>query len=503
VVFNQYPIINSYNSEMIGMGESPYAGDLLHLSLKFLSEYTDNKADEIEAMILDPHYSLSHHVVLKETGEDTRIFATEIPEVNQDDDPDNDVAYDSFEVKINYPLPYPQIIEKGQIRNSIDGLTHRSLADSCEIEYVKKNGEIINDLDDDGEIQEKERLHFPVWQGPDYEENDIKPYLISNMFCNENAVAKLDQKQFVPENTKFKIKVLSASRRNIINIIISVGNEEIVIPCNYENGNIYYSDRYVMSDNINEDEYIIMEQEIYKFLKIDINSDKIMKIRYNDLEREIKKSKNFLYIYSYPTFWFSQFIVKQMENLMIDLGYMFNKNLNPEKNQVIEQLNEKPDVFYYFGHTQQITYGNTASNMIETISGLTLKSGIFGGGISDIEDIFLLKKNEIPLGSNMKFVFINGCWSAKLQNNNNRINYDTGEEYRKVFNTDFYIGWNDKPNSGDSINVSKILFAYLNSGYTIKRAYFELIKGNSDLIGKLRLIQKTNAKDIKLKINEN
>jgi hypothetical protein len=87
-----------------------------------------------------------------ETGEDTRIFATEIPEDNLDDNPDNDVAYDSFEVKINYPLPYPQIIEKGQIRNSIDGLTHRSLADICEIEYVKKNGEIINDLDDDGEI---------------------------------------------------------------------------------------------------------------------------------------------------------------------------------------------------------------------------------------------------------------------------------------------------------------------------------------------------------------
>ncbi|MCK9225815.1 MAG: hypothetical protein M0R46_09350 [Candidatus Muirbacterium halophilum] len=65
-----------------------------------------------------------------------------------------------------YHKPYPQIIEKvGESRRRI-------LADSCEIEYVKKNGEIINDLDDDGEIQEKERLHFPVWQGPDYEDEE-------------------------------------------------------------------------------------------------------------------------------------------------------------------------------------------------------------------------------------------------------------------------------------------------------------------------------------------
>ncbi|MCK9477582.1 MAG: hypothetical protein M0R46_16830 [Candidatus Muirbacterium halophilum] len=110
------PMINPHNLEGVGMGESLYAGDPLHLSLKFLSEYTDNKSDEIEAMILDPHYSLSHHVVLKETGNDTRIFATEIPEVNQDDKKRwvrlnsagvkegsaQTPAYDSFEIKVNY-----------------------------------------------------------------------------------------------------------------------------------------------------------------------------------------------------------------------------------------------------------------------------------------------------------------------------------------------------------------------------------------------------------------
>ena len=243
------PMINPHNLEGVGMGESPYAGDPLHLSLKFLSEYTDNKADEIEAMILDPHYSLSHHVVLKETGNDTRIFATEIPEVNQDDDPDNDVTYDSFEVKINYPLPYPQIIEKvGESRERI-------MADSCEIEYVKKNGEIINDFDDDGEIQEKERLHFPVWQGPDYEENDVKPYYISNMVFTQEQCKPLDQTQFLNENKRFKIKVYyKNSDRNEIFIdlnTLSVNNDnnEATVIEEYKNiklenigNNMYISD---------------------------------------------------------------------------------------------------------------------------------------------------------------------------------------------------------------------------------------------------------------------
>jgi len=80
--------------------------------IKFLTEYRNDQKDKIDLVLLDPNNASSHHAMLTETGNDTGIFRTKIPEVNQDDDPDNDVAYDSFEVKINYPLQYPDIITR-------------------------------------------------------------------------------------------------------------------------------------------------------------------------------------------------------------------------------------------------------------------------------------------------------------------------------------------------------------------------------------------------------
>jgi len=107
--------------------------------------------------------------------------------------------FDLFEVKINYPLQYPDIITR--VGESFERIT----ADSAEIDYVKKNGEYLNDFNSDEEITEEEKLHFPVWRGPDYEENDIKTYLISNMIFNKEECETLDQTQFIPKNAKFRI----------------------------------------------------------------------------------------------------------------------------------------------------------------------------------------------------------------------------------------------------------------------------------------------------------
>jgi len=68
------------------MGPSTYAADPIHLNIDFLTEYRNDQQDKIDLVLLDPHYASSHHAVLTETGNDTGIFRTKIPEVNQDEE---------------------------------------------------------------------------------------------------------------------------------------------------------------------------------------------------------------------------------------------------------------------------------------------------------------------------------------------------------------------------------------------------------------------------------
>ena len=449
------PMINPHNLEGIGMGESPYAGDPLHLSLKFLSEYTDNKADEIEAMILDPYYSLSHHVVLKETGDDTRIFRTEIPEVNQDDNPDNDVAYDSFEVKINYPLPYPQII------------THRSLADSCEIEYVKKNGEIINDFDDDGEIQEKERLHFPVWQGPDYEDEErwvrlnsasvkegsaqTQNYYISNMVFTKEQCKPLDQTQFIAKNAKFYVKVLVEENSNERNRKISITDkigyeigcflEEVGLIHGYTHSHkilktikpIMYVPYTYKNDclTINGEENIVCK--VYD----DTDETTPFLIEFENYKKKSNYKKIFLFLKSSLGPKESDEKFKEMKNQIINickdkLDYTVIVDESLTGFEFYNYINYG-DILYYNGHGGDFNYsdndeflGFTVDEYLD-LSSLTYK----------LQNVIFTKDIE-KIINKYDFVFMNCCFSGLEPGN---------DELSNALNTKNYLGWNIRVNS--------------------------------------------------------
>jgi len=278
------------------MGPSPYAADPIHLNIDFLTEYRNDQQDKIDLVLLDPNYASSHHAVLTETGNDTGIFRTKIPEVNQDDDPDNDVAYDSFEVKINYPLQYPDIITR--VGESFERIT----ADSAEIDYVKKNGEYLNDFNSDKEITEEERLKFPVWRGPDYEKNDIKNYLISNMIFNQEDCESLDQTQFIPKNAKFRIVYTTEKSKNKKMGIISgtlltstvIGGLTFSLIQDQENK--YVSEDLYMLWNDTEELSVDDEGNYFKFIKgnktrvfpLNKNSNFTKKIQVN-IEDKINK----------------------------------------------------------------------------------------------------------------------------------------------------------------------------------------------------------------------
>ena len=453
------PMINPHNLEGVGMGESPYAGDLLHLSLKFLSEYTDNKADEIEAMILDPHYSLSHHVILKETGNDIRIFATEIPEVNQDDKKrgvrPNSVgvkegsaqtpAYDSFEVKINYPLPYPQIIQ------SVGESRSRILADSCEIEYVKKNGEIINDFDDDGEIQEKERLHFPVWQGPDYEENEVKPYYISNMVYNQEDVKSLDQTQFIAKNSKFYVKVLVEENSNERNRKISITDkigyeigcflEEVGLIHGYTHSHkilktikpIMYVPYTYKNDclTINGEENIVCK--VYD----DTDETTPFLIEFENYKKKSNYKKIFLFLKSSLGPKDSEEKFKEMKNQIINickdkLDYTVIVDESLTGFEFYNYINYG-DILYYNGHGGDFNYsdndeflGFTVDEYLD-LSSLTYK----------LQNVIFTKDIE-KIINKYDFVFMNCCFSGLEPGNN---------ELSNALNTKNYLGWNIRVNS--------------------------------------------------------
>ena len=224
---NEIPPINPYNLEGVGMGLSPFSYDLIKVNLQFLQEYTDNKIDEIMMTLVEPGIGLSHTVKMIETETDSRIFINEIPAINQDNDPDNDIDFDTFEIKIKYPLPYPQIIQRGESFKKIT-------SDSCEIEYIKKNDKYLNDYNNDGEIQKEEKILLPIWKGPDYSVQDGQktPYLLSNLVFNKENVKPLSQKQFIPENSKFKIRLRMSEQemrrinRDTVEIVLKIKKDK-------------------------------------------------------------------------------------------------------------------------------------------------------------------------------------------------------------------------------------------------------------------------------------
>ncbi|MCK9477833.1 MAG: hypothetical protein M0R46_18110, partial [Candidatus Muirbacterium halophilum] len=432
------PMINPHNLEGIGMGESPYAGDLLHLSLKFLSEYTDNKADEIEAMILDPHYSLSHHVILKETGNDSRIFATEIPEVNLDDDPDNDVAYDSFEVKINYPLPYPQIIQ------SVGESRSRILADSCEIEYVKKNGEIINDLDDDGEIQEKERLNFPVWQGPDYEENEVKPYYISNMVYNQEDVKSLDQTQFIAKNSKYRIKVIDKKDRGErILVEMLSGAWHKLLELFKEKENIYYSDMFYCVPEEYSDDKVEIKGLKYGVIKVD-NSEELnlFIVKYQNFDKFMRVKEPIIVVNSNHSQGqpekFNEYIVSILVN-KYNLNVIYDKSLL--KSELFDYL-KKGNSFYFTGHGK-------LKNKNQNFYGFSLEGNDINE--SEINNLFIDFKEIETTGKKFDMVFFNCCGSGLLPG---------VQEINRIFNPRILFGWDSyiSINTGDPFLFGATIF---------------------------------------------
>ncbi|MCK9477585.1 MAG: hypothetical protein M0R46_16845 [Candidatus Muirbacterium halophilum] len=292
-----------------------------------------------------------------------------------------------------YHKPYSQIIEKGQIRNSIDGLTHRSLADSCEIEYVKKNGEIINDFDNDGEIQEKERLHFPVWQGPDYEDEErwvrlnsagakegtaaqTRNYYISNMVFNENECKPLDQTQFISENAKIFVKILKNNdRQDRAEIEAEIDGKTEKLYADNSIGNYlqtqafyiaklrdYQSDIYEGSDG---NKYIRLGDTEYRVIATEKNivddSKEYLKIKYN--KQFLDKSLNEPAYCIFSDYYDSSFLKKRVPQWLIGNFYAVCEQIKKMDFSVITDISptrskletffkkhKRVKIFYYSGH---------------------------------------------------------------------------------------------------------------------------------------------------------
>ena len=337
-------------------------------------------------------------------------------------------------------------------------MTHRSLADSCEIEYVKKNGEIINDFDNDGETQEKERLHFPVWQGPDYEDEErwvrlnsasvkegsaqTQNYYISNMVYNKEDVKSLDQTQFIPENAKIFVKVLKTTdRQNRAEVEAEIDGKIEKLFAENSIGNYlqtqafyiaklrdYQSDIYEGNDG---NKYIRLGDTEYRVIATEKNivddSKEYLKIRYNKqiLDKELNEPAYCIFSNYYDSYFLKNRVPQWLIGNFYAVCEQIKKmdfsvitDISPTKNKLetFFEKHKRVKIFYYSGH------GDVENN--------TPYIKIFNSPNSTEIDSKITDTDLRNMNANAELVYFNAC---QIGNELNKM--------KSAFNAKAALGW--------------------------------------------------------------
>ena len=84
-----------------------------------------------------------------------------------------------------------------------------------EIEYIKKAGILLNDVDENGKIEDEEIIKATIYKAPDYTSDEEKEkYYISNTLISQKNCKSSSQKEFVTDFTKFYISLYDKTERN-------------------------------------------------------------------------------------------------------------------------------------------------------------------------------------------------------------------------------------------------------------------------------------------------
>ncbi|MFA7578246.1 MAG: hypothetical protein WC002_09300 [Candidatus Muiribacteriota bacterium] len=194
---NEIPPINPYNLEGVGMGYPDNYADPIKFTIKFLNEYTDNQKGKFELLLLNPVMGNNFEIIMEESEVNSRIFKGEYKFENDS----GEIETDIYELKLNYPIPYPDIILKvGEKRNEI-------IKKPAIIEYIKINSILINDFDGNKIIEDEEQLKITIWTAPDYSNNKNTNYILSNMISTPEKTAKADQLKYISKDSMFRIKI--------------------------------------------------------------------------------------------------------------------------------------------------------------------------------------------------------------------------------------------------------------------------------------------------------
>ncbi|MCK9477588.1 MAG: hypothetical protein M0R46_16860 [Candidatus Muirbacterium halophilum] len=271
-----------------------------------------------------------------------------------------------------YHKPYPQIIEKGQIRNSIDGLTHRSLADSCEIEYINRNGNILMD---------SEKLKLLYYNKTD---NEGK-YHISNVVFNKSDFPDNDIRQLIPNNSKFRVRLISKDNTNqpVINAKLRLGESfEYSFILKKEKNNLYMSDYIIIASSIDKDEviyengrmYLPLENKKYELIDISYIQGISPYSFYIETEKNLKQALNnktaycvfsmyynvvynkvtgkYEYVNDIEDFEPFKNIFNSVIDKISDLGFQPEPDysLTPTKFDKFRNSKKNIGIFYYNGH---------------------------------------------------------------------------------------------------------------------------------------------------------
>ena len=374
-----------------------------------------------------------------------------------------------FEVKINYPLPYPQIIQ------SVGESRSRILADSCEIEYVKKNGEVINDFDDDGEIQEKERLHFPVWQGPDYEENEVKPYYISNMIFTKEQCKPLDQTQFINKDSIFRVKIFDKSTRDSEKYFyLDNGSKEVRIKAfKTSDMNAFISDSFIAVSSKKGLEYDEKEKKYYKtinYKKIQAvimaeGDDKEIKASIEGKENTADINEKTYAVWTLNRDLKAEYDRSEVDEetltkflrtskTLSDIGYNAITELSPVSSEIQDVLidNKKLKIFYFSGHGDYDEKN---------------KKGLLYYYSNSPEDLSSYAMDNITIsstGAKVEFVFLNCCLAGKALTDD-KGNYMKENYWSKAFKAESVAGWKIKSSVKESEDFAKDFFIKLKEDY--------------------------------------
>ncbi|MCK9477810.1 MAG: hypothetical protein M0R46_17995, partial [Candidatus Muirbacterium halophilum] len=456
--------INPSNIDGIGLGESPEIYEPFKVTVNFITDYQNNQKDVIILQYIDEKYGTVNDIILFETENDSRIFYYE------EDTNELDIRPDSIEIKINYPLPYPQILERaGESKRNI-------ISEKSEIEYIKKAGILLNDVDENGKIEAEEIIKATIYKAPDYTSDEEKEkYYISNTLISQKNCKSSSQKEFVTDFTKFNISLYDKTERNTKKTFTIVFDgvtyeKEVAIntlKANFKTGPyiVINSGDLALSELIQIDEkyYYDYNGERCRVLftsKTTLDNKDIMIISDNVIR--IKPFVSPAYsLYSYYTVVkdlsgkkkraadsdVQQMLAKFREtnNAISEIGYNVYSDVTPTIDEFKKQLKSNSfDILYYAGH------GNIVSDepgiyLFKTLESIEEDGVIFPGDISGM-----------GFNGKIRFLFLNCCLTGRKL-----------ERFQKVFNADCAVGWTDTIGLNEYEDFAAKLIMSMKDGKTI------------------------------------